>query len=79
VGEPPSVEFQERSPGAEWFRREAADVDFNPIDIDLDDNHIGVRAAGRWLDDMIYRYDPDRAKAGQRAQSIEKYARAQIR
>jgi hypothetical protein len=39
--------LKQRSSGAEWFRRKAADVDFNPIDIDLDDNHIGIREARR--------------------------------
>lgn len=39
--------FQECSSRAEWFGREAADVDFDPIDIDLNDDHISVREAGR--------------------------------
>src|SRR5450432_4787032 len=44
---PGTLALQQRSPGSEWFRREAADVDFNPVDLDLDDDHIGVREAGR--------------------------------
>ena len=44
---PLGLTFQERSARAEWFRREAADVDFYPIDIDLNDNYVGVRKAGR--------------------------------
>ena len=44
---PRGLTFQECSARAEWFRRETADVDFNPIDIDLNDNHVGVRKARR--------------------------------
>jgi hypothetical protein len=47
--------LQQRSPGSEWFRREAADVDFNAIDVDLDDDHIGVREPGRKMRIQIAR------------------------
>ncbi len=47
--------LQECSSRAEWLRREAADVDFDPIDIDLNDDHIGVREAGRKMSIQIAR------------------------
>jgi hypothetical protein len=44
---PGRLTFQECSSRAEWFRREAAYVDFDLIDIDLNHDHIGVREAWR--------------------------------
>jgi hypothetical protein len=35
--------FQQCSSGAPWFWRESTHVDFDPIDVNLDDDHIGVR------------------------------------
>jgi hypothetical protein len=44
---PVSLTLQQRSSGAERLRRQAADMDFNPVDVDPDHDHIGVREARR--------------------------------
>jgi hypothetical protein len=39
--------LQQRSSVAEWRRRQATDMNFDPIDIDSNDDHVGVGEARR--------------------------------
>src|SRR4051794_6209660 len=44
---PRGLPFQQRPSRSEWFGREAAYVDLDPIDVNLNNDHICVGEAGR--------------------------------
>jgi hypothetical protein len=41
--------FKQRSAGAEWLRGKPARMNLDPINVHLDNDHIGIRETGRKL------------------------------